>query len=276
MKILSKILLSAITLLLLTCPALAQDKSLKSLISTTNTLSNKDHGRLYANNTAALVQGGSDLVYGVRDKGCVPRPPSLDVALSLSGFTQPIEGVAEIYDAGVGYLVGHGCGGDAPARAIGIKIAKGFAGTIQVPYFERYITVKVMPSPAEPEDSLKSMISMNGSPNIENIGEVTAGGEITLAQGQRGVIYGVRAANCATKAPSFEEALSGVKYLPKGIGKIYDAGEGFRRSASCGQNVGVRAIGIELAKDFLGKVEIPFFKDKVVLTVVPPAKVAGS
>lgn len=269
----AKVILSFFAALLLsTNPAFGQDQSLKSLISLVGS-PNKVHGRLYANSEMQITQGSDDVVYGVRDKGCVPQPPSLGVALSLSGFTQPVRGVAEIYDAGTGFLLGHGCGGEAAARAIGIKIAKDFAGKVEIPYFERKITITVLPSK---EEALKAMVSYSGSPNSQNVGEVPAGGEISLTQGQRGVIYGVRAQGCVATPPSFEEALRGIKNLPKGLGKIYDAGVGFRLSGSCGQNVGVRAIGIELDKDFTGKVEIPFFGDRVRLTVVPLAKVTGS
>jgi hypothetical protein len=269
----AKVILSFFAALLLsTNPVFGQDQSLKSLISMAGS-PNKDHGRLYANSDIQITQGSDDVVYGVRDKGCVPQPPSLGVALSLSGFMQPVRGVAEIYDAGIGFLLGHGCSGEAAARAIGIKIAKDFTGKVEIPYFERKITITVLPSK---QDEMKSMVSFSGSPNSQNVGEVPAGGELTLSQGQRGVIYGIRAQGCSATPPSFEDAVRGIKNFPKGLGKIYDAGVGFRLSGSCGKNVGVRAIGIELDKDFTGKVEIPFFGDRVMLTVLPLAKVAGS
>jgi hypothetical protein len=109
---------------------------------------------------------------------------------------------------------------------------------------------------------------------LKNLGNLDryAGGTVDLSRGEKGVVYALRR-GCVKEAPSYESAMNAIKetgfLLPIEVGVLYDAGVGTRRSASCGGDVGVRAIGIQLASEFVGQHKIKFFSDQVTIQVVP-------
>jgi len=228
----------------------------------------RDLGNLnrFSGGKVRLPQGLKGVVYAAR-LNCSKEPPLYGEVMDLlkkDGFFVPTE-LGVTYDAGVGTRQSGACGGEVGVRAIGIQLTPGFVGQKKLRFFHDDVALEVTPpgfaaGPADPQDKNLGNLSLYG------------GGKVTLRQGSSGVVFPVRL-SCSKEPPLYGDVIQGLRFagfvLATELGTLYDAGIGISRSNSCGAEVGVRAIGVQLAPGFAGQKKLRFWDDEVTLEVTP-------